>query len=406
MIRAFASQDIDDIMAIWLQANQDAHDFVDKAYWSRNFDMVKALLPNAELYVYDEQGIKGFIGVVDDGYVAGLFVRKDARSQGIGKQLLDVVKEKYGRLLLDVYEKNSDAIRFYFQQDFEPIYKERDDNTGEVELQMVWQKEKTLPEAFSKGTGNIWTEPYLAQQMLKAHLNELSDGASRQSTHIQQTVAFIDQHIKPGSHILDLGCGPGLYAEALCQRGHHVTGVDFSENTIAYARSHAERCGLAISYRCQDFHTLAETKQYDVVLQIYGELNTMHPVEQQHFLKVVYEALKEGGVFIGEVSTPAHRKKARVTKHGYVEDGGFWRPGRHIVLEDGLDYGNNLWLDQYRIIDEGGIASYHNWFQDETARSLQDKLLQAGFKGINILHGLTGEDVRDEAEWLTFFAYR
>lgn len=99
-------------------------------------------------------------------------------------------------------------------------------------------KEKSKkPALFNKEGGNIWTEEYISKQMLEAHLNPEFDGASRRNSIIEKTVEFLDKKILiKNSSILDLGCGPGLYAEKLCRNGHKVTGIDFSENTICYAR--------------------------------------------------------------------------------------------------------------------------------------------------------------------------
>ena len=61
MIRLFEFQDLDKIMDIWLQGNLEAHSFIDAEYWKKNFDSVKSVLPNAEVYVYEEDGeILGF----------------------------------------------------------------------------------------------------------------------------------------------------------------------------------------------------------------------------------------------------------------------------------------------------------------------------------------------------------
>ena len=149
------------------------------------------------------------------------------------------------------------------------------------------------PNVFERGTGNIWTEEYIAKQMLKAHLDETSDGASRNNEAIEKTVHFINKVIKKNSTILDLGCGPGLYAERLYQLGHSVTGIDFSENTIQYARNHAKHENMHIEYRCEDMFQLNYNKQFDVVMQIYGEINTFSDYEREQIFRSVREALNQ-----------------------------------------------------------------------------------------------------------------
>ena len=132
-------------MQIWLDTNIQAHNFILKDYWTDNYDMVKEMLPQAELYVYENDEtnqIDGFVGLMDD-YVAGIFVRKDVQSKGIGKQLLDYVKAIKLSLSLSVYEKNTRAIHFYQRESFVIQSESIDDNTDEIEFVMTWSSQTT-----------------------------------------------------------------------------------------------------------------------------------------------------------------------------------------------------------------------------------------------------------------------
>lgn len=91
------------------------------------------------------------------------------------------------------------------------------------------------PTLFEKSAHNIWTDPYIQQQILKKHLDLHSDEASRRQEYIVKIVNFILQHAKPKSHSLDLGCGPGLYTSLLADEKHTVTGIDFNKVSIKYA---------------------------------------------------------------------------------------------------------------------------------------------------------------------------
>lgn len=141
MIRALQKTDIDTVSQIWLDANRDAHDFIPAEYWENNFLPVKKMLLQAEVYVYmDERKnrIEGFVGL-DQEYIAGIFVRKEARSGGIGKALLDFVKEKKQELTLNVYRKNERAVRFYEREGFQIIDRTVDKSTDEKEYLMKWK---------------------------------------------------------------------------------------------------------------------------------------------------------------------------------------------------------------------------------------------------------------------------
>ena len=141
MIRKLQKTDIDTVSQIWLDANRDAHDFIPAEYWENNFLPVKEMLLQAEVYVYTDECInetEGFIGL-DQEYIAGIFVRKEARSEGIGKALLDFVKEKKQELTLNVYRKNERAVRFYEREGFYIIERTTDESTDEKEYLMRWK---------------------------------------------------------------------------------------------------------------------------------------------------------------------------------------------------------------------------------------------------------------------------
>ena len=103
-------------MEIWLEGNLKAHPFIKEEYWRQNYGTVRAVLPNAEMYVFEKDGeVQGFIGM-DAEYIAGLFVAEGHRGQGIGHQLISEVKRKK-RLSLHVYEKNTALWHFIRRKD-------------------------------------------------------------------------------------------------------------------------------------------------------------------------------------------------------------------------------------------------------------------------------------------------
>ena len=140
MIRELQEEDISRVADIWLNTNIKAHDFIPAQYWKSNFDMVKEMLQQAEVYVYEnEKKIQGFVGL-NGGYIEGIFVSCDMQSQGIGKRLLDFIKDRKEKLLLNVYQKNIRAINFYQREGFKIQSEDLDKSTGEKEYLMIWQK--------------------------------------------------------------------------------------------------------------------------------------------------------------------------------------------------------------------------------------------------------------------------
>ncbi|TCK92571.1 putative acetyltransferase [Natranaerovirga hydrolytica] len=141
MIRKFETDDLVEVMEIWLESNIKAHNFIDESYWKENYEMVKEMLPQATLYVYEEHGtIQGFVGLMDH-YIPGIFVQNECQSRGIGKSLLDYIKARYPSLSLKVYKNNIGAVNFYQREKFVIREEKIDENTKEIEYVMNWEKQ-------------------------------------------------------------------------------------------------------------------------------------------------------------------------------------------------------------------------------------------------------------------------
>lgn len=139
MIRKLQKVDINRVADIWLKTNLKAHYFIPEQYWTNNYEVVKEILPQAEVYVYeDDKIIQGFAGINDE-YIEGIFVSDEMQSRGIGKMLLDYIKDKKDRLQLKVYQKNVRAMSFYQREGFTIQSESMDEFTGEKEYVMNWE---------------------------------------------------------------------------------------------------------------------------------------------------------------------------------------------------------------------------------------------------------------------------
>lgn len=152
MIRKFENNDLAAIMQIWLNVNIQAHSFIDQEYWKGNFEQVSTLLPQAEIYVYENNQtaqIEGFVGLSQD-YIEGIFVKPESQSNGIGKQLLNYVKAIKNQLRLSVYAMNQRAIQFYRREQFSIQSEHMDQNTKEREYVMIWHAQTSYEEGKRK----------------------------------------------------------------------------------------------------------------------------------------------------------------------------------------------------------------------------------------------------------------
>lgn len=142
MIRKMEEKDISDVLQIWLETNIEVHSFIDKEYWTGNYEMVKQILPEAEVYVYEEEKngqIDGFIGI-NDCYIEGLFVKESAQSMGIGKCLLDYVKSRKTEIVFMCIRKECACNLLLQRENFLIQAEETDEDTNEKEYVMRWGK--------------------------------------------------------------------------------------------------------------------------------------------------------------------------------------------------------------------------------------------------------------------------
>jgi len=266
------------------------------------------------------------------------------------------------------------------------------------------------PAPFTPGEALFWNDPHISAQMLKFHLDPEVEAASRKSETIDRSVAWLIDTLalKPGDALLDLGCGPGLYASRLARAGLRVTGVDYSQRSIEYARQYARDHALGIEYRYENYLELADESLYDAACLIYGDFCPLAPQQRARLLLNIQRALKPGGKFALDVSTREHRRRHGSQHTWYAADSGFWKPGPHLVLADGFDYPEqSIWLDQYIVIEpDGKISIYRNWFQDYSPDTITAELAQGGFQVQSMWGDLAGLPYTMDSEWIGIVAAR
>ncbi|MEW8000311.1 MAG: methyltransferase domain-containing protein [Candidatus Thiodiazotropha endolucinida] len=86
---------------------------------------------------------------------------------------------------------------------------------------------------------------------------------SRRFEIIDSVVGWIDQKLNlPGKRLCGLGCGPGLYTKRFFAQGAEVTGIDFSEYILEYAKSESHG---DINYLYADYLTDSLPSGFDII---------------------------------------------------------------------------------------------------------------------------------------------
>ncbi len=254
----------------------------------------------------------------------------------------------------------------------------------------------------AKSTSMFWTDPHIAPILLKKHLNPDTDAASRRPEAIEATVSWLERTILRGpSRVLDLGCGPGLYAERIAHRGHRVTGMDFSSGSIEHARASAAKAGLDIEYRVGNYVEAEYGSGYDLVMMIYCDLGALSPDDRAGVLRKARAALKPGGVFVFDLIGESLASSFAPGKDWSFAESGFWSDKPHLVLEERRHFPELKMVQRATLVAEetGRVERYmiRDWyFSDEAILKLAS---DAGFASCELHRGFLprpnwgGEDV-------------
>lgn len=261
------------------------------------------------------------------------------------------------------------------------------------------------PAPFSKyTTKELWTRPHLARQMLEYHLNQETDLASRRIEIIDSAVSWFDAQLGlSGKSLCDLGCGPGLYAQRFAALGAKVTGVDFSNYALDYAR---ENTDPSIRYLHADYLADELPSGFDVITLIYMDLCVLSPEQRATLLGRMWAMLNPGGHIVLDVPGTGLLKNRQEV--ALIEDrlmSGFWAEGDYVGIQKTFIYEEQLLaLDRYAIIEPGETWQIYNWAQHFTPKSIEAELHNAGFVVTEMAGDLTGASLVDDGDTIGVIA--
>jgi len=246
------------------------------------------------------------------------------------------------------------------------------------------------PTPYDKGTDMMWTDMHISKFLLDAHINPEIGVASRTSTDIDKTVDRIDKMVRPGSEILDLGCGPGLYAERLSKKGHRVTGVDFSENSIDYAIKQRGKNQATIEYINDNYLNLDVEGQFDFIMMIYCDFGVLVPEERRSLMKMIHKALKPGGIFLFDAIDEETIERLKFNSSWEMSEGGFWKPTPYICLSKSFHFKENrATLDQHLVMGEDdSFQLYRFWNHYFDQEDVEKIFTPIGFSKVESIKSL------------------
>ena len=262
----------------------------------------------------------------------------------------------------------------------------------------ILQKYLKRPALYERTSELFWNDPHIAKQMLAAHTSSDTDAASRKPEFITRCADWVASLDLPnGADLMDIGCGPGLYTKQFAKRGFRVTGLDFSENSIAYAREHDPSSNYILqSYLEMDFEN-----EFDIITLIYCDYGALIPDERVNLLGRIQKALKPGGLFLLDVYTPLRgRDKRDSTSWEISPNGGFISEKPHICLNAEYFYDDVAEGCRTVIIEEGQVRCYNLWDCYFTKQSLHNETAPFDFSVVGFYNDATGTPYTDDSQTL------
>lgn len=198
--------------------------------------------------------------------------------------------------------------------------------------------------SFHYDLGNAFYEKWLDRSMTYSsalfdnHEESLEDAQERKYRRICEQL-----QLKPGQHVLEIGCGWGGFAEIAAREfGCKVTGVTLSQEQLDFARARMQRLGLdgQVELRLQDYRDIPERFDAIASIEMFEAVGAEH--WQTYFAKLK-SALKPGGraalqvITIRECDFDSYLKSVDFIQK-YVFPGGMLPTNEHVV-ELGREHG-------------------------------------------------------------------
>ena len=254
----------------------------------------------------------------------------------------------------------------------------------------------------------LWTNEHTAKQMLEYHLNQAIDLSSRNMDFIESSVEWIRSHFKVGKNtkIADFGCGPGLYSTMLAEQGASVTGIDFSGNSLHYAKKIASEKGLDINYVHANYLDFETTEKFDLIIMIMCDFCALSPAQRKTMLLKFDSILNPGGAVLLDVHSLNffNRKEASAT-YELNQLNGFWSPDDYYCFVNAFKYEKEkVLLDKYTIIEASRKRIVYNWLQCFSKGSLIVEFEENHFKSEEIYSDVSGKKFDPESSEIAIVA--
>ncbi|MBN2009951.1 class I SAM-dependent methyltransferase [candidate division KSB1 bacterium] len=267
----------------------------------------------------------------------------------------------------------------------------------------------TRPEPFQYYTADeLWTNEHTSAKMLEFHLNETIDVSSRNRKFIIESVNWISSYFNLGdkTNIIDFGCGPGLYTTLFGEQGANVTGIDFSERSINYAKNVAREKNLEIDYVLHNYLTFKTDKKFDLIIMIMCDFCALSPTQRKTLLQKFHKLLKPNGAILLDVySLESFNQSTEQAMYEVDLLDGFWSPEKYYGFLNTFKYDDEkVILDKFTIVEKSKTRVVYNWLQYFSTESLIAEFKENNFDIEYLYSDLAGSQLKSDSKEIAIIA--
>lgn len=247
----------------------------------------------------------------------------------------------------------------------------------------------------------LWTDEYTSKQMLNYHLAEDLDISSRNKKFLERSATWIVKKFILNSEktVADFGCGPGLYTSVFAKSGAKVTGIDFNEVAINYAKEKAIEGNLNIDYSVANYLEYETKSKFDLITLIFCDFCALNPEQRQTMLKKFKDTLNEDGRLLLDVfSLNTYSNKNEGATYEKNSLFGFWSPNEYYGFLNTFKYDEEkVVLDKHTIIEENKTKVIYNWLKHYSLEEITRELEEAGFMVEEVFSNVAGDKYKGDS---------
>jgi len=186
------------------------------------------------------------------------------------------------------------------------------------------------------------------------------------------------------SQLLDVPCGAGRHSIELAKRGHRVTGVDLSEESIAEAR--ADSASLPAQWILADMRQLPWREEFDGAFCFGNSFGYLDSANAREFLTAVARTLRPGARLAIETGMAAESILPSLQKTRWLKVGDI-----HMLSENHYDPRESRLDIRYTFIRDGREETRPSSSYVLTVNEICRMHVEAGFQVLELLGSIGGE---------------